>query len=196
MFGGNKKYDAIAIGVSAGGLQALTRLFEKLPIDYPIPVVVVQHRAKDQKYLLEEVLQQKCRITIKQADEKEKMHGGFVYIAPPDYHLLIEDDRTFSLSSDEYVSYSRPSINVLFESAAEVYKNKLIGIILTGANDDGARGIFTIRKYGGLTIAQNPNEALYPYMPQAAIKTGCVECIWNIEEIVKFLLKLPEYEKV
>jgi two-component system chemotaxis response regulator CheB len=196
MIDNKKKYFAIVIGVSAGGLQALTRLFEELPDDYPIPIIVVQHRAKDQKDLLEEVLQTKCKIIIKQADEKEKIQSSFVYIAPPDYHLLVEKDRTFSLAADEHVSYSRPSINVLFETAAEVYKDKLIAIILTGANDDGAAAIAMIKKYGGLTIAQDPAEAQFPFMPEAAIKKGGVEVIWTLDEIVKFLLKLPKYEKV
>ena len=98
-----KKYKAIVIGTSAGGLYALSAILEKLPADFPIPVIVVQHRSKDQRDLLEEVLQSKCRIRIKQADEKEKIEGGFVYIAPPDYHLLVEADKTFSLSADEPV---------------------------------------------------------------------------------------------
>jgi two-component system chemotaxis response regulator CheB len=185
-----KKYQAIAIGTSAGGLFALSYLFKKLPSDYSIPIVVVQHRSKDQKDLLEEVLQTKCKIKIKQADEKEKIKDGHVYIAPPDYHLLVENDMTFSLSSDELVLYSRPSIDVLFESAAMVYRNKLVGIILTGANKDGALGISAIRKNGGLTIAQNPVEALYSFMPEASIETKKVEHIWTLAEIESFLLKI------
>src|SRR5207244_3342963 len=111
--------------------------------------MVVQHRARDQKYLLEEVLQSKCKIKIKQADEKENIQSGFVYIAPPDYHLLVEADKTFSLSSDEQVRYSRPSIDVLFETAAVVFKDTLVAIILTGANNDGSAGIVEVKKYGG-----------------------------------------------
>lgn len=191
MFDENKKYQAIAIGASAGGLYALATLFEQLPADYTIPVMVVQHRAKDQRDLLEEVLQHKCKITVKQADEKEKIKSGFVYIAPPGYHLLIEQDQTFSLSSDEHVSFSKPSIDVFFESAAEVFRNRLVGIILTGANKDGAAGITIIKKYGGLTIAQFPQEAQYPYMPQAAIDMGGVNCIRTLKEIQKFLYELP-----
>jgi len=176
------------IGTSAGGLYALSAILEKFPADYPLPVVIVQHRARDQKELLEEVLQHKCKIKIKQADEKEKIEKGLVYIAPPDYHLLIENDHTFSLSSDEFVRFSRPSIDVLFESAAMVYRDKLIGIILTGANSDGAAGIVAIKKYGGLTIAQNPDEALFPSMPAASIETNAVEYIWTLSEIQKNLI--------
>jgi two-component system chemotaxis response regulator CheB len=186
----DKKYSAIAIGTSAGGLHALSSLLSQLPADYSIPVVVVQHRSKDQRDLLEEVLQHKCRIRIKQADEKEPVQGGTVYIAPPDYHLLIEEDRTFSLSCDERVLYSRPAIDVLFESAAVAYKDQLVGVILTGANGDGAAGIATIKKYGGLTIAQDPREAQFPVMPRASIDTKKVKYIWPLSEIGAFLVNI------
>src|SRR5205814_2345259 len=122
MFDQDNKHQIIVIGASAGGLHALIPLLEPLPADYPIPIIIIQHRAKDQKELLEEVLQQKCKITIKQADEKEKIKTGFVYIAPPGYHLLVEQDQTFSLSSDERALFSRPSIDILFETAAEVFR--------------------------------------------------------------------------
>jgi two-component system, chemotaxis family, protein-glutamate methylesterase/glutaminase len=183
------QYKAIAIGTSAGGLFALSTLLQELPADFPVPVLVVQHRAKDQKSLLEEVLQSKTRIRIKQADEKETIKKGIVYIAPPDYHLLVEEDDTFSLSSDEFVRYSRPSIDVLFESSAVVFREKLVGIILTGASNDGAAGIKAIARNGGLTIAQNPAEAEYPYMPQASIDTKKIKHVWTLQEIKKFLLE-------
>jgi two-component system chemotaxis response regulator CheB len=182
------KYHAVVIGASAGGLFALSTLLEKLPPEYPFPVVVVQHRSKDYKGLLEEVLQEKCKIRIKQADEKEKIESGIVYIAPPDYHLLVETNRTFSLSSDIEVLYSRPSIDVLFESAAMVYKDQLIGIILTGSSNDGASGIEMIKKYGGITIAQNPDEAEFPYMPKASIETKKINYVWTLSEICIYLL--------
>jgi len=186
----DKKHKAIVIGASAGGLSALSILFEKLPPDYPLPIIVVQHRVKDQKSLLEEVLQPKCAIKIKQADEKEKIENSIVYIAPPDYHLLIEKDLTFSLSCDQVVSYSRPSIDVLFESAAMAYKDLLIGIILTGANSDGAAGLQTIKKFGGLTIAQSPQEASFPRMPNSAIDNGGAMLILTLKEIAG---KMMEY---
>ena len=116
---------------------------------------------------------------------------GFVYIAPPDYHLLVEDDKTFSLSADEPVRYSRPSIDVLFETAALVFKIRLIGIILTGANNDGAAGIVAVKRIGGLTIAQDPAEAEFSYMPEAAIETKAVAVMYGIiGEIQNFLLKI------
>jgi two-component system chemotaxis response regulator CheB len=185
----NKPYKAIVIGTSAGGLHALTVILEKLPPDYPIPVIVVQHRIKDQRELLENVLQSKCEIRIKQADEKEYIRPGFVYIAPPDYHLHVESDGTFSLSSDERVRFSRPSIDVLFESAALVFKHELIAIVLTGANNDGTAGILAAKRYGALTIAQDPKEAEYSMMPASSIEANGAGHILSLEHIKHFLLK-------
>jgi two-component system chemotaxis response regulator CheB len=182
------KYDAIVIGASAGGLHVLISMLKLLPFNYPVPVIVVQHRAKDERSLLEEVLQHKCNIRIKQADEKEEIQHGFVYFAPPNYHLLVEANGTFSLSYDAPVNYSRPSIDVLFETAADVYKERLLGIILTGANKDGAQGMQKISVSGGTTIAQQPGTADYPEMPQAAISTGAIQHILTPEAIGSFLL--------
>ncbi|MDB5273586.1 MAG: cheB [Chitinophagaceae bacterium] len=183
-------YEAIVIGTSAGGLIALASILKGIPHNYPLPIIVVQHRAKDPKDLLEEVLQSKCVIPIRQANEKESIQKGTVYIAPPDYHLLIENDRTFSLSSDELIQYSRPSIDVLFESAAAVYRNKLVGIILTGANHDGASGLALIKKLGGFTIVQDPLEATFPIMPEAAIQSTQTTHIWNLSAIQHFILHI------
>jgi len=186
------KVDAIVIGVSAGGLLALSGILGELPADFPLPIIVVQHRSKDERTVLEDLLQSKCKIRIKQADEKEKIEGGVVYIAPAGYHLLIETNRSFSLSCDAPVNFSRPSIDVLFETAAEVYETKLIGIILTGASKDGAAGIEAIKRRGGITIAQNPANALFPVMPRAAIDTGCVHYIFELEEVKNFLLDISK----
>lgn len=184
------KFKAVVIGTSAGGLHALLSILEGLPAKFSIPIIIVQHRSKDQRDLLEFVLQSKCEIKIKQADEKEDIEDGVVYIAPPDYHLLVEHNETFSLTSDEQINYSRPSIDVLFETAAMVYRESLVAIILTGANKDGADGIRTVQEYGGLTIAQNPNEAEFSVMPESAIKTHSVKRILTLEEIKKFLIKI------
>lgn len=184
------KYEAIVIGSSAGGLFALTSILSKLPTDFSIPVIVVQHRSKQGPSLLEEVISHKCKIRIKQADEKEAILPGVVYFAPADYHLLIEQDRTFSLSFDPPLNYSRPSIDVLFETASAVYKNKLLAIILTGASKDGAEGMKMVKEAGGTTIAQDPATAEYPFMPQAAIDTGCIHRILDLEKIDSFLIGL------
>jgi len=186
----DQKYKAVVIGSSAGGLAALSAILEKLPSSFPLPIIVVQHRVKDQRDLLEEVLQSKCSLKVKQADEKESIVEGFVYTAPPDYHLLIEKEHEFSLASDEYVNFSRPSIDVLFESAAFAYRQNLIAIILTGANSDGSNGIVAVKKAGGVTIAQDPQEARYPAMPLAAIKTNAINYIWPLLQIQNYLMKL------
>ncbi len=187
-----RKYGAIVIGVSAGGLNAVSFILKKLPADFQLPIIIIQHRNTDQRELLEDILQEKCKMKLKQADEKEKIKDGVIYIAPPDYHLLIENDFTFSLSSDARVKYSRPSIDLLFESASYVYRERLVGIILTGANNDGSDGIIRISKYGGETVAQNPEEAEFPFMPKAAIETGCVKHIFSLADIQKYLLKINQ----
>ena len=184
------QYEAVVIGVSAGGLAALSGILEGLPVDFSLPLIIIQHRAKDERTLLEEVLQARCVVRIKQADEKEKIKDSVVYFAPADYHLLIEQDRSFSLTCDEPVNFSRPSIDLLFETASEVYLDKLIGIILTGANSDGAAGIRAIRRRGGFTIAQDPGSASFPAMPRAAIDTGSVQSVLTTEEIKDFLLDI------
>jgi two-component system chemotaxis response regulator CheB len=184
------KYKAIVIGTSAGGLQVLSSILSVLPANFPLPVIIVQHRAKDERELLEEVLQAKCSITIRQVEEKEKIKPGVVYLAPADYHLLVEKDYSFSLSCDDYLHFSRPSIDILFETAAEVYEGALIGVILTGASKDGAAGIKQIRMHGGTTIAQDPKSAEYPLMPQAAINTGYVQYILSTKEIINFILSI------
>jgi two-component system, chemotaxis family, protein-glutamate methylesterase/glutaminase len=186
------KYEAIVMGASAGGLLALSGILETLPADFPLPVIIVQHRLKSERALLEEVLQSKCRIRIREADEKETPAEGTVYLAPPGYHLLVEKNRSLSLSCEPPLHFSRPSIDILFETASEAYGKKLIGIILTGANNDGAAGMQSIRKHGGMTIAQNPASAQFPVMPQAAIAAGGIQYIFDLQEIRNFLSDIPK----
>ncbi len=184
----NERYRAIVIGCSAGGLHALIALLKDLPSNYPVPVMIVQHRLKNERTLLEDVLQQHCTICIRQADEKEPITNGNAYLAPPDYHLLVEQDGTFSLSTDEKVNHARPSIDVLFETAAEVYAENLVSIILTGANSDGCKGVTAVRAHNGLTIAQDPEEAEFPVMPLAAIKSGSIDRVLSLADIRTFLI--------
>ncbi|MBU0992715.1 MAG: chemotaxis protein CheB [Proteobacteria bacterium] len=180
-------YKAIVIGISAGGLAALSKLFSFLPNGFPLPVIVVQHVAATSNRFIYTLFNNKCRLTIKEADDKEEIQAGFIYFAPPDYHLLIERDETFSLSIDAKVNHSRPSIDVLFESAVYVWSSGLIGILMTGANSDGAHGMRLIKEHGGLIIAQDPKTAEYPVMPQSAIDTARVDKILSIEGIGEWL---------
>jgi two-component system chemotaxis response regulator CheB len=180
----------IVIGASAGGLYALTEIFSELPSGFKFPIVVVQHRAAGQSELLEDVLQAKCKLEIKQADEKENIKNGVIYIAPPGYHLFIEQDHRFSLSIDPPVKHSIPSIDVTFQSAAEAFGHLLVGIVLTGSSSDGAEGIKTIKEFRGVTIAQEPKEAKFPFMPKSAIDTKMVDHILNLQGIKRFITEL------
>lgn len=164
--------EAVVIGASAGALEALSVILPTLPADYPLSVMVVVHIPQDKPSILAELFQAKCRLPVKEAEDKEPICRGTIYFAPPDYHLLVEMDHSLSLSSDEPVLYSRPSIDVLFESAADAYGPGLIGIVLTGANQDGAGGLKAIAGAGGVTIVQEPVGAFAPAMPEAA-KAAC-----------------------
>jgi len=187
-----KRYEAIVIGTSQGGMTALTQLLPVLPQDYPIPVIVVQHVHPSQGEFLTEYYDERCALTVKEADEKESIQSGYIYFAPPDYHLLIEKNKSFSLSIDNKVNYARPSIDVLFESAADTYSSDLVGIILTGANNDGAHGLDKIKQKGGLTIVQDPETAESSSMPQAAIDVVEADYVMSLEEIKNLLIELGE----
>jgi len=184
------EYEAIVIGVSSGGMNALKYLFSTLPADYRIPIIIVQHVSARSDNDWIKLLNAKSNLSIKEADEKEKIETGNVYIAPSNYHLMIEKDKTFSLTIDEYVNFARPSIDVLFESAAEAYKKKLIGIVLTGSNNDGTKGIKRIKECGGLAIIQDPKTAESPNMPASAIAAVQPDYILSLEKIVQLLLKI------
>jgi two-component system, chemotaxis family, protein-glutamate methylesterase/glutaminase len=179
----------IVIGTSFGGLNALQALVARLPEGFPLPIVVVQHRGKNSNDGLCEFLQFYSKLPIKEPEDKEPIRAGHIYIAPSDYHLLIEDG-TFALSMEGPVAYARPSIDVLFESAADVYKEKVIGIILTGANRDGAEGLSKIKAYGGLVIVEDPKTAKASMMPEAAINATKVDQILSISEIATYLVNL------
>lgn len=182
--------EAIVLGASAGGLNAMIGLFSKLPADLPVPIMVVQHTRPDEDSLLPELIGAGTRLNVVEAEDKIEIKPGNIYIAPPNYHLLVEDKHTIALSTEERVNYSRPSIDLLFESAVRVYLSKLVGIILTGANDDGSRGISMIARAGGITIAQSPKSAEFKVMPQAAINTGDVKFVLDIDKMAKFIIEL------
>lgn len=160
---------AIVIGASAGGVHALSPILSALPRDYPLPVLVVVHVPPRRDSALVEVFARKCRVMVKEAEDKEPLVPGTVYFAPPDYHLLVETEDALALSADETVNHSRPAIDVLFETAADVFGPELIGIVLTGANHDGARGLAAVSAGGGLALVQDPASAEVAAMPAAAI---------------------------
>lgn len=181
-------YRAIVVGASAGGLSALKVLFSGLHEGFPLPILVVQHTSADAGNFLTCHLDSLSRIRVKEADEKERILPGTAYVAPPNYHLLVEPEETLSLSADERVKYSRPSIDVLFESAVDAFGQGLIGIVLTGANDDGSAGLKRIKDAGGLTVVQEPSTAEVPTMPLAAIAAvGTADHVLALEEIVHLL---------
>lgn len=182
-------YKAIVIGVSAGGITALRTLFSILPKGFKIPMIIVQHVSAYSNGEWIEFINNKSPLHLKEADEKEKIKNGYAYFAPPNYHLLIEENHTFSLTTDERVNFSRPSIDVLFESAVEVYHTNLVGVILTGANKDGTAGLKKIKEAGGLTIVQDPADSEVPYMPESAITIG-PDYILTLNEIAELLVYL------
>lgn len=183
------KYKAVVIGASAGALEALSKILPALPADYPLPIIVVVHLPPDKKSVMAELFQAKCKMAVREADDKEPLEAGVVYFAPPNYHLLIEQDYHLSLSNDEHVLFSRPSINVLFETAADAYNDTLIGIVLTGANNDGADGLRKIADCGGLVLVQNPEQAYASAMPQAALDECQNAKSLSVDEITAFLIE-------
>jgi len=186
------KYEAIVIGVSSGGMTALKFIFSALPAGFSIAIIIVQHISAHSDNEWIKLLNNKSNVTVKEADEKEKIVSGTSYIAPANYHLLIENNKTFSLTIDERVNFARPSIDVLFESAAEAYKDKLIGIVLTGSNNDGTKGIKRIKELGGMVIIQDPKTAESSIMPASAIAVVQPDYILSLEKIVQLLIKLAQ----
>ncbi|MCK0207129.1 chemotaxis protein CheB [Starkeya koreensis] len=182
--------EAVVIGASAGALEALSAILPALPARFPLPVMVVVHIPPDRRSLLAELFQAKCRVIVMEAEDKEPISPGTVYFAPADYHLLIEHDRTLSLSSDEPVLFSRPSIDVLFESAADAYGDALVAIVLTGANDDGAKGMRAVVEAGGRALVQTPESAFASAMPRAAIDLCPVARVMPLAAIAAYLLEV------
>lgn len=182
-------FEIVVIGASYGGLSALQLLLPELAPDFPLPVVIVQHRKKDGDDGLCEYLKKRSRLPLIEPDDKEKVEPGCVYLAPRDYHLLIEES-IFALSTESPVAFARPSIDVLFESAADVYRERIVGVILTGANRDGAKGLAKIKALGGMTVVQEPESAESRAMPAAAIAAAPVDRILPLPQIAPFLNKL------
>jgi two-component system chemotaxis response regulator CheB len=184
--------EAIVIGGSAGALEALTAILPALPKSYALPLLVVLHIPAHKPSYLTDVLGTHCALRVKEAEDKEDLAPGTVYVAPPDYHLLVEKRRHLSLSADEPVLFSRPAIDVLFESAADAYGPALAGVLLAGGNEDGARGLARIKRAGGTTIVQAPRTAAVRTMPDAALALAPIDHTLTPSELGLFLAKLGE----
>lgn len=189
------RIDAVAIGASAGGVEALSVLLPALPAGLRAAVLIVVHLPRERASMLAEIFSVKCARPVREAEDKEPVEPGTVYFAPPDYHLLVDrvgKGAQFALSADDLVNYSRPSIDVLFESAADVYGRRLLGIILTGANHDGAAGLAAVHEAAGITVAQLPETAQASLMPLTAIKRSPVDYVLTLEEIAELFRSLEE----
>ena len=183
----------VGIGGSAGGLEALKKLLPALPADYPWAVVVVVHASggyRDTR--LDAVLAQCCALPVREAQPRQPAQPGVVHVAPVGYHLLLEKDRRFALSVDEKVSYVRPSIDVLFDSLADACGRRCVGVILTGANEDGAAGLAAIRRGGGLALVQDPAEARAPQMPEAALRVAGADAVLKLHNLAARVAGLPK----
>lgn len=184
--------EAVVIGASAGGFEALLAILKGLPASYPMPLVAVLHLPEHHESRLAELFGYRLLLQVREARDKESLAPGILYFAPSGYHLSIENDHSFSLSCEERVSYARPSIDVLFASAADAYGKSLAGILLTGANYDGAAGLAGMQVAGALTIVQDPASAEIATMPEAAIRRMKPDLILPLAEIHSVLHKLGE----
>lgn len=181
----------IVVGASAGGLRALEMVLGGLPRGFPVPIVAVQHRSRESSDAYADILGRTVKLPVREIEDDDALRAPGVYLAPPDYHVLIEPGRMV-LSVDDPVSYSRPSIDVLFESAADVYGAKVLGVLLTGANHDGAKGLSRIKQAGGYVIVQDPRTAESPEMPAAGIAAAPVDQVLALEDIaVAIVRRLP-----
>jgi two-component system chemotaxis response regulator CheB len=181
---------AVAIGASAGGVQALSKILPSLPAGYPFPVLIVVHVPPDRDNALVPLFQAKCQVEVKEAEDKEPLLPGVVYFAPSDYHLLVEGDGSLSLSSDEPVNHSRPSIDVLLETCADAFGSGVTGVVLTGANEDGAFGLLTVAQAGGYAVVEDPASAYASTMPAAALATCPSAKSMTLDAITSYLLSL------
>ncbi len=183
------KYKLIVIGASLGGLHALRTILSALPVDFRLPLAVVQHRNPDAGDQLQFVLQESCALPVRTAEDKTPLAPGTVYLAEANYHLLVDGDH-FALSTEDAVNHARPSIDVLFETAAERYGKQTIGVVLTGTGKDGALGLAAIQRSGGLTLVESPVSAQEQGMPVAAISVTANSTLLKLEEIGPYLVAL------
>jgi two-component system chemotaxis response regulator CheB len=177
--GARRAIEVIAIGASAGAIETLRIVLASLPRSFGAALLLVVHVPANGESMLADVLARHCALPVREATDKEKIEDGTLYVAPPGYHLLVEPDKTLSLSVDAPVNFSRPSIDVLFESAAYAYRDRLLGIVLTGANEDGADGLLAVRRSGGLAWVQEPSSAAAAVMPRTAIERAGADAVYD-----------------
>ena len=184
------RYAAIVVGASAGGVEALLQIYSALPKAFDIPILTVLHLPEERRSQLSDVFAMRLGRVVREGSDKAAIEPGVIYFAGPGYHLSVERDFTLSLSQEERVHFSRPAIDILFDSAADAYGAGLVGVLLTGANEDGAQGLATIKRRGGLTIVQDPTEARMSTMPLAALKLQRPDHILSLNGIGSLLAKL------
>jgi len=183
-------FDVVAIAASAGGLHALTRVLAPLPADFPTPIVLVQHLRRDRPSLLAELLNRRTPLRVCQAMSGDRLRPGVVYAAPPDRHLIVNADGTLLLSDTPRIHFTRPAADPCFESVAAAYGERVLAVILTGAGRDGAVGALSVKRHGGTVLAQDPDSAHCDSMPQAVIRTGCVDFVLPLDRMAGALVTL------
>lgn len=184
------EYKAVMIGGSAGSFQVVTKILATIPKNFDLPIFMCLHRLKHVRSGFVEALSIKSNLTIVEPFDKENIRNGIVYLAPANYHMYIDPDKRFSLSTEEPENHSRPSIDLSFTTAAQAYKSKLVGIILSGANKDGAKGLKSVKDNGGITIVQDPKEAQVDTMPVSSMAATKVDHVMTTDQIIDFLSKL------
>jgi len=186
------RYQAIALGVSTGGIAVLRALLGALPADFALPVLAVQHLSPLAGGDLAQLLDETCAIRVKEADDRERPQGGTVYLAPANYHLLVESDGRLALSMDPPLNYSRPSVDMLFESAADALGEALIGVVLSGVGSDGSRGLRYLKERGGVAVVQDPVDAIAPGMPRSALNLVTPDYLLPLAQMPQLFITLSE----
>jgi two-component system chemotaxis response regulator CheB len=188
-------YRAVVIGGSAGSFQGIIKILSQVPVDFSLPIIIAMHRLKHVRHGFAEAVSVKSNLKVVEPEDKETIRKGMVYLAPANYHLSVELGNHFSLSTEDMVNSSRPAIDITLSSAAYVYRNKLVGILLSGANRDGGLGMKTIKDKGGLTIVQEPTECMIDTMPKAALELTKIDYSLTVAEIVEFITELHNSTK-
>lgn len=188
----NLPYRAIVIGGSAGSFQPITKILAQVPREFPVPIFLCLHRLKHVRHGFVEALSIRSLKKVSEPTDKEQIRSNRVYLAPANYHMGVHENQTICLSTEPLLNNSRPAIDILFESAAHVYKSQLLGILLSGANRDGAEGMRIINHFGGTSIVQNPNESMINAMPSAALAASRIDHSLSVDQIIEYLMNLQD----